>query len=110
MRQYVIDELRLNDFEKVKAHLDERFEASELEGVYWIELDEDVLSDEQKRHRECRPHCFAFELTPGALSVEFLVRSKAVLKCDCMVYADPRQRRWLMDRVDAILEKLEIAV
>ncbi|VEN73759.1 conserved hypothetical protein [Candidatus Desulfarcum epimagneticum] len=110
MRQYVIDEMRLDDFDRVKAHLDKRFEASEVEGVYWIELDEDVLSDEQKRHRECRPHCFAVELTPGALSVELLVRSKTFLKCACMAYADPRQRRWLMDRVDAIFEKLEISV
>jgi hypothetical protein len=44
MKQYVIDELRPKDYELVKAHLEENFSTSDVDGIYWIQLDQNILS------------------------------------------------------------------
>ena len=38
-----------------------------------------------------------------------LVRTKNRIRCACMGYASKDQRIWIMDVVDAIFEKLDIA-
>ncbi|MBU1341373.1 MAG: hypothetical protein KKE44_10910 [Proteobacteria bacterium] len=108
MKQYVIDGLRLKDHQKLKTYLDEYLDAAPLGGIYWLELDTDVLTPLQKMHEACHPHVFALMLEETYLSCEFLVRIKKNIKCDCMDYATREQRDWLMDQADAILEKLGI--
>ena len=108
MKQYLIDGLRLNDYGTLKDYLDEHLESSPLGGIYWLELDQDVLTPLQKSHSECGPHMFALMLEETYLSCEFLVRIKKNIKCDCMGYATREQRNWLMDQADAILDKLDI--
>ena len=110
MKQYVIDGLRLEDYRKLKTYLDEYLESSTLGGIYWLELDADILTDTQKAHKGCGPHVFALMLEETSLSCEFLVRIKKNIRCDCMAYASQRQRNWLMDQADAILERLEIHI
>ena len=110
MKQYVIDDLRLEDFHKLKDYLDEHLASSPLGGVYWLELDRDILTRAQKEHTECGPHVFALMLEETRLSCEFLVRIQKKIKCDCMAYADKAQQNWLMDQADAILEKLDIRI
>jgi len=110
MKQYVIDGLRLEEYHKLKAYLDQYLTPSPLVGVYWFELDQDILTPLQKDHGECRPHVFALMLEETYLSCEFLVRVENKIKCDCMGYATKEQRNWLMDQVDAILEKLGIRI
>ncbi|WP_300464506.1 hypothetical protein [Desulfobacula sp.] len=110
MKQYVIDGLRHTDHQKLKAHLDKYLSSSPLGGIYWLELDESVLTPLQKSHEACQPHVFALMLEETYLSCEFLVRIKKNIKCDCMAYATPDQRDWLMGVVDAIFEQLEIRI
>ncbi len=108
MRVYLIDGLRLNDHRKLKEYLDEHLESSPLGGIYWLKLDEQILTDIQKEHKDCHPHVFALMLEESSLSSEFLVRIKKKIKCECMGSATKEQRDWLMDQVDAIFEKLGI--
>jgi hypothetical protein len=54
MKQYVIDELRPKDYEMVKAFMDENFGSSNVDGVYWIQLDQNILTQVQKEHTECQ--------------------------------------------------------
>jgi len=110
MKQYLIDGLRLSDHEKLKAYLDKYLKFSPLGGIYWLELDRQLLTPIQKAHEECYPHVFALMLEETYLSCEFLVRIQKNIKCDCMDYATRQQRDWLIDQTDAILEKLEIFV
>lgn len=110
MKQYVIDGLRLDDYHKLKTYLDESLQSSPLGGIYWLELDKELLTPLQKDHEGCYPHFFALVLEETSLSFEFLVRIKQNIKCDCMGYATDPQRIWLMDQADAILEKLEISI
>jgi len=110
MKQYLIDGLSLADYQKLKTYLDRYLKSSALDGIYWLELDRELLTPIQKRHKGCHPHVFALMLEETYLSCEFLVRTKKNIKCDCMDYATKKQRDWLMDQADAIFEKLGIFI
>ena len=51
MKQYVIDELQPADHLKLKDHLNARLLDSGMAGIYWIFLDNEMLTDIQKAHR-----------------------------------------------------------
>lgn len=108
MKQYVIDELRLEDYEKLKAYLAETFQGDVVQGIYWIPIDPERLSDTQAAHADCQPFFFALELQPSQLACELLVRTKSRIRCNCIGYATQKQRDWLIDSVDAVVEKLGI--
>lgn len=108
MKQYLIDGLRLSDYQKLKDYLDAHLEASPLGGIYWLKLDKKLLTATQKDHKSCYPHIFALMLEETYLSCELLVRIKQNIKCDCMGYATKKQRDWLIDQADAIFDKLDI--
>lgn len=110
MKQYVIDGLRLEDVEKLKCYCNERFGNASLGAIYWVEIPESILNEIQMAHRDCAPHFFTIELDGDRLSCEFLVRIKKSVKCDCMAYADQKQREWIMDEMDAILDGLDICI
>ncbi|GAB6142691.1 hypothetical protein JCM12294_01280 [Desulfocicer niacini] len=108
MKQYRIDGLDLQDHRKLKTYLDTHLGTPMLGNIYWLELESSLLTPLQKDHEACAPHCFALELEETFLSCEFLVRIKKSIRCDCMGYATPLQREWLISTVDAILETLSI--
>ena len=108
MKQYVIDELRYQDYEKIKTYLDESFGESDLEGIYWLPLDPEILTEVQAAHTTCQPYYFVIDLAPERLSCELLMRTRSRIRCDCISYANERQRNWIIKALDAVLEKLEI--
>jgi hypothetical protein len=110
MKQYLIDELRREDYEALQNYFQDHFTPSGLDGLYWLALEADLLSATQRAHTRCQPHYFAVELQPDRLSCEMLVRTPARVRCDCIAYADERQRDWLLQVIDAVLEKLAISV
>lgn len=110
MKQYVIDGLRLGDYQKLKEYLDRHTEVAGIGGIYWLELEESLLTPEQAAHADCRPHVFALMLEETYLACELLVRIKKNIRCDCMAYATKAQRDWLIDQTEAILEKLGIRI
>jgi hypothetical protein len=110
MKQYVVDELRPEDYAQIKAYFDQRYAVPEFEGLYWVPLDEALLEGVQKAHEDCRPFYFALELTPDRLACELLVRTRQQIRCQCIRYATPNQRNWLIELVDAALEELKISV
>ena len=92
MKQYLIDELRREDYEALQNYFQDHFTPSGLDGLYWLSLETDLLSATQRAHTHCQPHYFAVELQPDRLSCEMLVRTPARVRCDCIAYADGRQR------------------
>lgn len=110
MKQYLIDELRFEDHEKIKAYLDAHIQTSPMAGLYWMPLEKDLLADIQAAHPDCGPHYFALELHEDRLACELLVRAAQAIRCNCIAYASKEQRDWLITSIDAILEKLEISV
>ena len=108
MRQYMIDELRPTDYDRLKAYLDTHFAVADVEGLYWVELEAAHLADIQKTHADCGPFYFAMELLPDRLACELLVRSKNRIRCDCIRYAPEIQRNWIIHKVDAIFNELKL--
>ena len=108
MKQYVIDELRPADYNKLKTYLDERYGPPAMDGIYWIPVVADILTEIQSGHTECRPQYFAIDLDDNRLACELLVRSKNRMRCDCIHYATENQRNWLIGEIDNIFERLQI--
>jgi hypothetical protein len=109
MKQYVIDELRSADYHKIKKYLDETCGSAEMGAVYWVPVSKDVLTEVQRSHTDCQPFYFAIELTADRFALELLVRTKSRIRCACIGYASSDQRIWIMEVVDAMFEKLNIA-
>ena len=110
MKQYVIDELRFNDYEKIKQYLDDHFHQSGVKGIYWIPLDKDCLTTEQALHEECQPHYFFVALEETALACEMLIRTENRIRCSCMGYADEKQQRRIIQFADNLLDDLDIKI
>lgn len=108
MKQYVIDELRLEDHDKLKGYLDDHFAVPEFEGLYRLPIEDQMLADVQKAHTECQPFYFALELLPDRLACELLIRTNNRIRCDCIQTATEAQRNWLIQTIDALLERLDI--
>ena len=110
MKQYVVDDLRPGDFEKIKAYLDLNHVHSGVENLYWIELEREVLTENQAAHSDCQPFYFAIDVTSERLGCELLVRTKSRLRCDCMDYATEKQRNWLINLVDAMIAEIGLKI
>ena len=108
MKQYVIDEFRPEDHQKVKEYLDEIYGPVEMGGIYWVPLAADVLTEIQQQHADCQPFYVAIELQEDRLALELLVRTKHRVRCTCIGYATENQRTWMMDLVDTIFQRLDI--
>lgn len=108
MKQYVIDELRPDDHNKLQEHLDRKFGAAHLGGIYWVRIDDALLNQTQTEHGKCRPFYFAIELTPDCLACELLVRTRNTVRCACIGYTTEKQRNWLIRTIDQIFSELEI--
>ena len=110
MKQYVIDELRPGDYKSLKTYFDDQYETAALDGIYWIPLEIDILSEIQREHKACQPHCVALNLNYNRIACEFLVRTQNRVRCDCINYATENQRNWLIEWIDNIFKQLEIKV
>ena len=110
MKQYVIDEFRPKDFEAIQKYLQNNFGDSGVEGIYWIPIDNKILTKEQSEHKSCLPLFVAVDLTPERLACEFLLRTKSKMRCSCIQYATKIQRNWIIDVIDAMFEKLKVKV
>ncbi len=108
MKQYVIDEFRPGEIEKIKNYFDTHFGPAMLEDVYWIPMDPALYSETQASHVDCHPLYFCVHLQPDAVSCELLIRTRNRIRCDCIAYANSAQRDWLLDSIDSILERLDI--
>lgn len=108
MIAYLIDEISPEDMRKVQAFLREHAVQSSLEHLFWIELPQDILSEEQFAHRGCGPHVFAVETGPDFVKMEFFIRSMRSLRCSCPGYCTPQQRAFVIQFAHHMLEVLHI--
>ena len=112
MRQLVIDDLTQEECTNINNYLKQQARATGLEGMFWLELSDDLLGEAQQGHQKCGPFYFALELVehPGRerLSCELLVRSESNLHCSCISYATPQQRDFLLRFLDQMLAEEQI--
>jgi hypothetical protein len=110
MKQYVIDELRPEDYESVKAYLEENFSSSDMDGIYWIQLAQNILTKTQAEHTDCQPFYITVDLESNRIAFELLIRTQKRIRCGCMEYATEKQRNWLIRLADSIFNTLEIKI
>ncbi|MCU0572265.1 MAG: hypothetical protein MUC41_04655 [Syntrophobacteraceae bacterium] len=110
MKQYVIDQLRESDYEKVLGLLDLKADKTGLEGIYWVNLPERLYSAVQREHVQCQPHYFAVNLDFNRIAFELLIRSRQIIRCSCIAYATPEQRDYILRFADETLERLGLLV
>jgi len=108
MRQYLLDEIGRKDIPRIKDYLQDHALASNLEGVWWVDLPEDLLSQEQFEHQDHRPYRFAVELGEDFVRFEFLIRSEKTMRCACIGYATRGQRDFIIAFADRLVEDLAL--
>jgi len=108
MRQYRIDELSREERSNIESYLKRTLKHGPMEGIYWIEVPQDLLGAEQRAHQGCGPFFFAVELEEEAVSFEMLVRSQANLHCSCIAYASQAQRDFVLRFIDKMLQEEKI--
>ncbi len=110
MKQYVIDELRLDDYGKLKQYMIGCFKSASIDGVYWLTIPDELLTETQVSHKDCQPYYFAVELDEQFLSCGLLVRTASSIRCHCIGYATVEQRNWLIDTIDSIMDQNKIII
>ena len=108
MRALLFDELGPQEVAKVRAHLENSALPSALDGLYWVELDDSLLTAVQADHQACQPHRFAVEVGPDFVKLELFIRPAQGLRCHCAGYATPRQRRFILEMADRLIEDLSL--
>ncbi|MBN2126448.1 MAG: hypothetical protein JW821_19255 [Deltaproteobacteria bacterium] len=108
MRSYVIDEISPQDMESLRVFLKENALPSDLEEIFWVRVPEDILSDVQFQHRDCRPHVFAVELGGDWMKLEFFIRTLSGMRCTCQSYCTPQQRDFIVRFADSAVTALGI--
>lgn len=105
MRQYYIDEISFLERDNIENYLKRTLKPGPIDGVYWLEIPEDLLGPQQSGHEKCGPFYLSFVLDENSLRCEFLVRSADNLHCTCIAWATPAQREFLLDFTDRLLEE-----
>ncbi len=110
MLQFVVDELRPNEIERIVAFLEKSCKKSELDNLFWLYLPDDLLTPVQYQHKDCKPFCAGIEVTEDKVIFEMLIRSRSRLRCNCISYATDQQRQFILNFVDTVLKEAEILV
>jgi len=108
MRQYVVDQLSREERANIESYLKRTLKQGPVEGVFWIEVPQDLLGAEQRGHEDCGPFFFAVELEVESVNFELLVRSQSNLHCSCIAYATPSQRDFVLRMADKMLEEEKV--
>jgi len=110
MKQYVIDQLRESDYLEILDFLERNARSTFMEGLFQLDLPRHLYSDIQLDHRDCQPYYIAVNLNRNRVAFEWLIRSREKLRCQCIAYADPGQRSYIINFADGMLEQLGIKI
>ncbi len=112
MRTYLIEDFLPEQLCLVRQRLQDQGLSGSLDGIYYLPVPLDQLTDEQREHfGECGPYIFVLEVPDEtSLKLELLVRAQSKLRCSCVMYATPMQRAFIMDFLDAFIRDLDISV
>jgi len=108
MRYYLIDEIAPQDMEKAMEFLGKNAMTSCLDSLFWVRLPDDLLSPEQYEHDRCRPYVFAVETGADWIKFELFIRTLNTMKCTCPTYCSTKQRDFVVNFADSMIEELAI--
>ena len=115
MRSYLIEDMVDKDYQTILKAFDDLGLRGPIEGIYYLPVPAELLQGEQTAHlNECGPFFMALEgiesPDDNRLKLELLVRGRNKIRCSCICYATPEQRRHMIDYLDQFIEELEISV
>lgn len=108
MRYYFIDEIAPEDIKKAKGFLRQNAAASGLDSLFWVRLPDDLLSPEQYKHDRCKPYFSAVEIGADWIKFELFIRTLKTMKCACPDYCSRRQRDFVVNFANSMIEQLGI--
>ena len=108
MRQFMIDELSREERANIESYLKRTLKSGPVDGIYWLEVPQDLLGTEQRAHKDCGPFFCGVVLEAAAVCFEMLVRSQTNLHCSCIAYASAAQRDFVLRFVDKMLQEERI--
>ena len=108
MRQIVIDELSPMEKDNIDSFLKRNLKQGLMIGLYWLPIPADLLSPTQQEHSGCGPYHMGIEVERDKVRFELLVRSETNLHCTCIAYATAKQRQYVFDFIDRMLEEEHI--
>jgi len=103
MRQLLIDDLSVEERANIDNYLKRTVRPGLIEGMYWLDLPDDLFGEAQQGHGDCGPFYFGIEIGKDSVSFELLVRSQTNLHCSCIGYATEGQRSYLLKFIDRML-------
>lgn len=103
MRELLINELLPEEAAMAVDFLNKNSTPSLVDGMFWLQVPEELYSEIQQSHETCGPFIFAVEKGDDFVSFELLVRNQGNLHCQCISYADSRQRAFLLDFYDKLI-------
>ncbi len=106
MRQLVIDELLPADIKAIKEFLSANAAESGVEGLFWVELADDLLNPGQFEKKDDQPFCFAVELGDSWVKFEFLIRSRNNIRSTETRYASRIQLEFLLNYSEGIIREI----
>lgn len=111
MRSYLIQEINTQDMLKIIEGITPKAYKVPMDNLFWIVLPDNLLTPEQKKHSDrCGPHYLALETGEDWVKLELLIRCEQKIRCDCISYATPEQREYMIDFLDKIIRNQDVRV
>jgi hypothetical protein len=115
MRSYLIEDIYEDNAKKIATALDEKGWRGPIEGIWYLPVPEERLTDEQREHLgECGPYMMALEKVDRVeehdFKLELLVRSRNRIRCSCVAYASPEQREHMIGLLDDFFRDQDVPV
>jgi len=96
--------------EALGKELEHKLELSQVAGLYWLNMPEDLLNAMQKEHfSSCGPYLISIEIEGDKLIIEYLLRARKTLHCDCIHKTSEEQKQYVNNHIDEILLNLKIS-
>jgi hypothetical protein len=108
MRSYLIDEISPSEIKKTNEFLSKNAIKSNLEGIFWVKIPDDILDPTQYEHKDCRPHVFAIEMGRDWIKLEFFIRSLHNMRCSCPNFCTTQQRNHIINFAHNLIEIMGI--
>ncbi len=108
MRSYLIDEISPYDINKINDFLKKNTIPSSLDKIFWIKIPDELLTEIQLKHTECKPHICALELGRDWIKLELYIRSSKNIKCSCAGYCTTEQRDFVIRYANKMIDELGV--
>lgn len=110
MDSYTLEGISPEQGRSLCALLDSMGYSAGMDGLYWLPLPEAELSPLQREHcADCGPYALALEVEKGRLMLEFLIRARNSLCCDCICPASAATAARMRASLEALLARADIA-